>query len=79
MNDLLTGAPNLQRTELAERIKANVRDRVHGLVSNFQVEIQDQGMVLQGRTHSYYAKQLVQHAALQAAGMPLLANRVEVL
>jgi hypothetical protein len=68
----------LRRKALAEQIEARVRDRLGGWVCDFRVEVQDGGIVLSGRTRTYYAKQLVQHTAMQACGLPLLANRVEV-
>ena len=64
--------------ELVERIETTVRRRHGGWVRDFHVVVQDQGMVLRGRTRTYYAKQLVQHTAMTVGGLPLLANRIEV-
>ena len=36
------------------------------------------GVVLMGSTDSYYAKHVVQHAALAASRLPLLANEIDV-
>jgi hypothetical protein len=69
---------NARLDEVVERIKAGVRRRIGGWVRDFQVQIQDQGLVLRGRTRTYYAKQLVQHTAMEVGGLPILANRVEV-
>jgi hypothetical protein len=80
MNDLSNGMlVNSKLDELVERIQASVRRRVGGWVRDFQVQIQDQGLVLCGRTRTYYAKQLVQHTVMEVGGLPILANRVEVL
>jgi osmotically-inducible protein OsmY len=80
MNDLSNGMlVNSKLDELVERIQASVRRRVGGWVRDFQVQVQDQGLVLRGRTRTYYAKQLVQHTAMEVGGLPILANRVEVL
>jgi osmotically-inducible protein OsmY len=68
----------LEMNEVAERIEACVRRRLGGWVRDFQVVIQGQGVVLRGRTHTYYAKQLVQHTAMEVGGVPVLANRIEV-
>jgi hypothetical protein len=38
----------------------------------------DQGIILQGRAHTYYAKQLAQHAVMRATRLPILANEIEV-
>ena len=38
----------------------------------------DQLVVLHGRTKTYYAKQLAQHAALELLGNHVLVNAIEV-
>jgi hypothetical protein len=35
-------------------------------------------LVLQGQAHTYYAKQLAQHALLEATRLPIRANEIEV-
>jgi hypothetical protein len=77
MNDSATlREPRVE--EVVQRIKASVRRRVGGWVRDFQVDVKDRGLVLHGRTHTYYAKQLAQHTALKAGGLPLVANCIEV-
>jgi hypothetical protein len=49
--------------------------RIHGL----RVEMRQSGVVLYGWAQSYYAKQLAQHAAAEAAGLPVSANAIEVV
>ena len=39
---------------------------------------QDNGLILQGYAFTYYAKQLAQHAIMQATRLPILANDIEV-
>jgi hypothetical protein len=34
--------------------------------------------VLRGRARTYYAKQLAQHAVMQATALPILRNEIEV-
>ena len=64
-----TGAlDTLVRQWLAGR--AHVRD--------LRVILLNEGLVLEGRTATYYAKQLAQHAAMAVTGLPLRANRIEV-
>jgi hypothetical protein len=77
MNDLQS-RNKAQTKELAEQIEANVRRRAWGRVCDFHVVMRDRGIVLRGRTRTYYGKQLVQEAAAEAAGLPILANEVEV-
>jgi len=79
MNEASAGtllAPRLN--EVAERIEACVRRRLGGWVRDFQAVVQEQGVVLRGWTRTYYAKQLVQHTAMQVGGLPIVANRIEV-
>ncbi len=79
MNELSNSlAVNTKLDELVERITAGVRRRVGGWVRDFQVQIHDEGLILRGWTRTYYAKQLVQHTAMEVGGLPILANRVEV-
>jgi hypothetical protein len=65
--------------EVAGQIESAVRDRLIGWVTDFRVLLRDRGMVLTGCTHSYYAKQLVQHLALTASRLPLVANEIQVV
>jgi len=39
---------------------------------------QGNGIVLQGRSSTYHAKQLAQHAVLEAGPVTILANDIEV-
>ncbi len=64
--------------KIVEQIESVVRDRLAGWVRDFQVVVRDHGIVLKGITHSYYAKQLVQHASLTVSRLPLRANEIQV-
>jgi len=55
-----------------------VRQRLRGRVGGLRLQLQNDGLVLSGRTTTYYAKQLAQHTLLTATGLPLLANEIEV-
>jgi hypothetical protein len=48
-----------------------------GRVLGLRLLPRNQGLVLQGMTHTYYAKQLAQHAVMAATRIPLLANEIE--
>jgi hypothetical protein len=52
--------------------------KTHGRVHRLIVELCDQLVVLHGRTKTYYAKQLAQHAALELLGNRVLVNSIEV-
>jgi hypothetical protein len=47
-------------------------------VRDLQVLGRDNGLVLKGHSRTYYAKQLAQHAVMEATQLPILANEIEV-
>ncbi|HMF12970.1 MAG TPA: hypothetical protein VKE94_11715, partial [Gemmataceae bacterium] len=63
--------------DLAE-LEATIQYRLSGRVSDFHVRLVDRTLVLCGRARTYYAKQLAQHAAMDASGLPVLANEIVV-
>ena len=68
-------------TEMGEtlaRIEEHVRYRLTGLLRDFHLVIRDRGLVLRGHVHTYYAKQLAQHAVMEASSLPIRANEMEV-
>jgi hypothetical protein len=62
----------------AEHLEALIQRRLGGRVRNFRVEVRSNGLILQGWAPTYHAKQLAQHAAMEIAGQPILANDIEV-
>jgi len=36
------------------------------------------GLILRGRSRSYYGKQLAQHAVMEAVILPIVANEIEM-
>jgi len=64
--------------EILERIEKHVRYRLTGLLRDFQLVFRDQGLVLRGHVHTYYAKQLAQHAVMDASSLPILSNEMDV-
>jgi hypothetical protein len=62
-------------TGLEERIQR----RLNSGMRDFRLFVRDCGLVLQGRSITYYAKQLAQHMVMQATDLPICANEIEVL
>jgi hypothetical protein len=60
------------------RIEDQVRSRLSGRVRCLCIRLEDNGLVLRGRTASYYAKQIAQHALMEACSLPIRANEIEV-
>ncbi len=63
---------------ISERIERYVRLRTGGMIRGLRVEVQDDDVVISGRTTTYYNKQLATHAALDAAKEISLTNDIEV-
>jgi transposase-like protein len=74
---MMTRAQDINSEEEA-RLEMHIQARLSGRVCGLRVVRRDSGFVLQGRTRTYYAKQLVLHAAMQATALPILANEIEV-
>jgi hypothetical protein len=60
------------------RIEEQIRYRLIGCVRRFQLVVRDGGLVLRGQAHTYYAKQLAQHAVMETIRLPIRANEIEV-
>lgn len=60
-------------------MEAHVACRVGGQLRDFRVLVRAEGLILQGCAHTYYAKQLAQHAIMAATDLPIQANEIEVL
>lgn len=71
---LLSPGPDV----LVERIEQAVQTRTGGRVRGLRVHVVDGCVIISGRTSTYYNKQLVTHAAMEAADDALVMNEVEV-
>lgn len=61
-----------------EQLEVLVRRRLHGQVRDLRLLLRDQGLIVQGQTSTYYAKQLAQQAVMEITGLAILANEIEV-
>lgn len=61
-----------------ERLQSHVQRRLGSRIRDLRVIVRQDGLILQGRTTTYHAKQLAQHAAMELAALPILANNIEV-
>lgn len=62
----------------AEELEFLIRERTGGRVRNLRVYRYEEGLVLRGSSHTFYAKQLAQHAALQLVPHGRLLNEIVV-
>jgi hypothetical protein len=65
------------REEL-DRLEYLVRCRLNGRVRDLRLRCVGSGLVLGGRTNTYHAKQLAQHAVMSETTLPIAANEIEV-
>jgi hypothetical protein len=61
-----------------ERLESLMQRRLGNRIRGLRVYLQPRGVILLGRTATYHAKQLAQHAAMELANMPILSNDIEV-
>jgi hypothetical protein len=71
---------NASRTLLEDvaELEACVHARLNSRIRNFRLEFCDNPLILQGQAHTYYAKQLAQHAVMELTWLPIKANEIEV-
>lgn len=61
-----------------ERLEVLLQRRLGSRVRDLRVVVRPTGLILQGWAATYHAKQLAQHAAMELASLPILANDIEV-
>ncbi|MGH7173738.1 MAG: hypothetical protein ACRELG_25935 [Gemmataceae bacterium] len=76
-DDMMTDMQHINSEEEI-RLEMHIQARLSGQARGIRVVRRNNGFVLQGRTPTYYAKQLVLHAAMQATALPILVNEIEV-
>jgi hypothetical protein len=62
-----------------EQLETLMSRRLGNRIRDLRVSIQPAGVVLRGRTATYHAKQLAQHAAMELANLPIVANDIQVV
>ena len=61
-----------------EQLETHVQARLSGRVRHFRLVVRGCGLVLTGHAPTYYAKQLAQHAVMEATALPIVANEIDV-
>jgi len=59
-------------------LEAHVQSQLQGRVRDLRLVAEEDGLLLRGYSHSYYVKQLAQHAVMQATNLRIVANEIEV-
>ncbi len=61
-----------------ERLESMLFRRLGNRIRDLRVILLPEGVILQGRVETYHAKQIAQHATMELADLPILANDIEV-
>ena len=62
-----------------ERVESLLQRRLGNRIRDLRVVLLPAGLILQGRTATYHAKQVAQHVVMEEANFPILANEIEVM
>lgn len=72
------GSPDPALLHVLDQLAAHLQNRLSGRVLDLRLEAHGAGLVLRGSARTYYAKQLAQHAVMEATDVPILANAIAV-
>jgi len=72
------GGKNSEAASSLETLETYLRHQLQGRNCAISLSLRDDGLVLRGRSHSYYVKQLAQHFLMCRTTLPILANEIEV-
>jgi hypothetical protein len=61
-----------------EHLEMMLQRRLGNRIRDLRILVLPNGMILKGRTATYHAKQLAQHAAMELANLPIIANDIVV-
>jgi hypothetical protein len=76
--DRATDPSEVWSTEAIDELEDHIQSRLMGRVLDLRLVLTDDGLILHGHARTYYAKQLAQHALMEATPLPILANEIEV-
>ncbi|MFN4258319.1 MAG: hypothetical protein ACK4RK_03425 [Gemmataceae bacterium] len=69
---------HLSNHDHQEQLASLIQRRLGGRIRDLRVIVDSEGVRLQGRAATYHVKQLAQHAAMELASQPVVANDIEV-
>ena len=68
----------ISRDEL-DQLENQLQVQLNGRIRNLHLSIDNGSLVLCGRVHTYYAKQLAQQFLMNTTDLPISANDIDVL
>ena len=77
--DTFTISTGPQQKAILAALEQRIQSRLNNWVCDFRLFVRDGGLVLQGRSFTYYAKQQAQHMVMETIYLPICANEIEVL
>ena len=60
-------------------LENKITTRLGNRVKDLRLTLNADGLIIQGRTWTFHAKQLVQHMVMELSSYGILANEIEVL
>jgi predicted transcriptional regulator len=64
--------------ESLDHVRSIVRRQLRGLIDNFAISREQQGLILTGIARSYYAKLIAQEVVMRHVDAPIARNDIEV-
>jgi len=65
-------------SDVVAELEEHVRWRSQGRVRDLHLDWSQHGLVVRGRSRTYYVKQLAQEAVMKITDLPVVANEIEV-
>ncbi len=69
---------DLRAPDAATQLETHVQSRLGGQLREFRIDVQAEGLLLQGHARTYHARQQAEQAVREATGMAILGNEIEV-
>lgn len=79
MHSVPTDSAHALNSRTVAELETQLQRKLRGQVHELRVQARDKGLTLQGYAYTYYAKQLAQHALMNATTFPLLSNEIAVV
>jgi hypothetical protein len=75
---LLANPPVSLSDAQVEQLQFHVQGRLRGMVFNLRLTVSAEGLILQGESHTYYAKQMAQHLVMSGLSCRIASNQIVV-
>jgi hypothetical protein len=69
---------DLRAPDAATELEAHIQSHLSGELREFRIDVQAEGLLLQGHARTYHARQQAEQEVRDATGLPILGNEIEV-